>query len=69
MGLVEIKTETTTVVTVNERPLRDVLDVALELAHGVLEELSIYRHTNYDQPIEEFDCEALACKFLDMVGD
>lgn len=70
----ELKIETTTKVdtkvTLDGLDIDDVLDKAAELAHCVLEELSIYRQEHDMDTIEEgFECEGLACEFLDLIDD
>ena len=55
-------------VTYNGIDAEEIIHDAIDLAHFVLEELSIYRqHNNIDTDI--FDCEAECCKFLDKAGD
>ena len=63
----EISTKTVTDVTVHGVGIDKVLKAAADLAHSVLEELSVYRQQN-DTDVE-FSCEADACAFLDMIGD
>ena len=70
----ELKIETTTKidtkVTLDGLDINDVLDKAAKLAHCVLEELSIYRQEhNMDNVEDGFDCEGLACEFLDLIDD
>ena len=64
----KIKNIVTTEVTLNEHSIEDIIHAAKELAHEVLEELSVYRQRN-ELDILPFDCEGSACKFLDMIGD
>jgi len=64
----KIKNTVTTEVTLNEHSIEDIIYAAKELAHEVLEELSVYRQRN-ELDILTFDCEGSACKFLDMIGD
>ena len=55
--------------TINSYEIHEVIKAAANLAHDVLEELSIYRQRNgIDDPCF-FDCEGEACKFLDMIDD
>jgi len=68
MSPVKIKTETTTKVTINGVDVEDVIQEAANLAHFVLEELSIYRQRKKLDPLT-FDCEGEACAFLDLIGD
>lgn len=63
-----IKTETTVKITYNGKPIYDVLKQACDLAHFVLEELSVYRQRNNLDPLT-FECEGECCAFLDMMGD
>lgn len=60
--------ETKTEIKVGDAPLEDVLRTAKDLAHLVLEELSIYRQHNNLEP-DIFSCEGKACAFLDLIGD
>lgn len=54
--------------TIDGKSVYKVLRAAADLAHEVLEELSVYRQeNNLDSDI--FSCEASACAFLDMVDD
>ena len=52
----------------NDVPAEKVIHDAIDLAHTVLEELSIYRQRHNLDPME-FECEGDCCAFLDMVGD
>ena len=63
----KIKNIVTTEVTLNEHCIENIIYAAKELAHEVLEELSVYRQRN--ELDINFDCEGSACKFLDMIGD
>ena len=62
----KIDIDTTTKVTLDGLDINEVLREAADLAHEVLEELSIYRQRNNLDP---FDCEGSCCKFLDLIGD
>jgi hypothetical protein len=64
----KVKNIITTEMTLNDHNIEDVIYAAKELAHEVLEELSVYRQRN-ELDISTFDCEGSACKFLDMIGD
>lgn len=64
----KIQTKTNTTVTVNDRPVEEILEMAADFAHEVLEELSIYRQEHNLDPLT-FDCEGSACAFLDAIGD
>lgn len=55
-------------VTYNGIDAKEIIHDAIDLAHSVLEELSIYRQ-RHDLDILEFRCEGECCKFLDKVGD
>lgn len=67
MENLKVDTKTETTVTVNGYTVEDVMLAAQQLAHSVLEELSIYRQRN--EISEDFFCEGDACAFLDMIGD
>jgi len=45
-----------------------VIKKAADLAHEVLEELSIYRQRNDLDPLT-FSCEGSCCEFLDLIDD
>lgn len=63
----EIITKTTVEVKYNGLSASEVISEAINLAHQVLIDLSIYRQEN---GIEEyFDIERWATEFLDKVGD
>lgn len=66
MNSLSIKTKTE--IKVGDVPLDDVLQKAKDLAHFVLEELSIYRQNN-NLESDIFSCEGEACEFLDLIGD
>jgi hypothetical protein len=68
MSPINIKTETSTKVTINGIEIDNVLEEARKLAHTVLEELSVYRQRN-NLDSDTFSCEADACAFLDLIGD
>ena len=68
MESVKIQTTTNTEVTLNGYIIEDVLYTAKELAHEVLEELSVYRQEHCLDELT-FGCEGSACAFLDMIGD
>lgn len=54
-------------VTLDGLDVDKVIEQAAQLAHLVLEELSMYRQEN---GIEDFfSCEAEACSFLDLIDD
>ena len=55
-------------VTYNGVDAKEIIHDAIDLAHAVLEELSIYRQ-QHDLDSMEFSFEADCCEFLDKVGD
>ena len=59
---------TTTTVTLDGLDIDDVIQQAADLAHEVLEELSIYRQENDLDPLT-FSCEGSCCAFLDLIDD
>ena len=63
---IDIKTETS--VKIGDKTVYEVLKAAADLAHEVLEELSVYRQRHNLDPLT-FDCEGSCCAFLDMIGD
>jgi len=63
----KIETKTQVEVSINGKPIYEILKMAADLAHEVLEELSIYRQRNDLNDI--FGCEGSACEFLDTIGD
>lgn len=65
---IKIKTVTETDVTYNGKPVYEILKMAADLAHEVLEELSIYRQEHDLDPFT-FCCEGSCCAFLDEIGD
>lgn len=66
--MIKINTTTSTTVTLNGIDISDVVHQAAELAHHLLEELSIYRQRNNLDPFT-FSVEGEACEFLDLIGD
>lgn len=59
--------KTTATATINGKDVADIIRMAADFAHSVLEELSVYRQRN--EIVEDFKCEGEACEFLDMIGD
>ena len=59
--------KTTATATINGKDVADIIRMAADLAHSVLEELSVYRQRN--DIVEVFKFEGEACEFLDMIGD
>lgn len=68
MKHIRIKTTATAEVTLDGLDIDDVIKQAANLAHLVLEELSIYRQDN-DLDTFTFECEGKACAFLDLIDD
>ena len=54
--------------TLDGHDVEDIIRKAADLAHDVLEELSIYRQRN-GLDTDTFACEGEACTFLDLIGD
>ena len=68
MKQLKVTTTASSIVTLDGLDINDVIKQAADLAHEVLEELSIYRQRNgLDSDI--FSCEASCCKFLDLIDD
>lgn len=67
MKKLRIETKASAVVTPDGLIVEDVIKQAADLAHHVLEELSIYRQKN--DLDSEFYCESEACEFLDLIDD
>ena len=63
-----IKTTASAIVSLDGLDIDDVLKQAADLAHAVLEELSLYRQ-KHGLDIGTFDCEGDACAFLDLIDD
>ena len=68
MKQLKITTTTSAVVTLDGLDVDDVIRKAADLAHEVLEELSIYRQQN-NLPSDYFSCEGSCCEFLDLIDD
>lgn len=68
MRYFKIETECVAKVSVNGKEINEILSMAADLAHEVLEELSIYRQQN-NLDSDAFGCEGSACAFLDAIGD
>ena len=68
MKQLKITTSASAVVTLDGLDVDDVIRQAADLAHEVLEELSIYRH-RHDLDSDTFSCEASCCAFLDLIDD
>lgn len=67
MKRLKVTTQATATVTLDGLDIDDVIERAANLAHLVLEELSIYRQRNTIDDI--FECEGEACAFLDLIDD
>lgn len=67
MKQLKITTTASAIVTLDGLDVDDVIRQAANLAHEVLEELSIYRQRNNLDDI--FSCEGSACAFLDLIDD
>lgn len=68
MKQLKITTTASAIVTLDGLDVDDVIRKAADLAHEVLEELSIYRQRN-DLDSDTFGCEASCCAFLDLIDD
>lgn len=68
MKQLKVTTNATAIVTLDGLDIDDVLRKAADLAHEVLEELSVYRQ-HHDLDFDTFSCEASCCEFLDLIGD
>lgn len=67
MKQLKVTTTASSIVTLDGLDVDDVIRQATNLAHLVLEELSVYRQRNNLDDI--FDCEGEACAFLDLIDD
>ncbi len=67
MKTLRIETKASAIATLDGLDIDDVIKRAADLAHHVLEELSIYRQEN-NLDID-FYCEGEACGFLDLIDD
>ncbi len=70
IGMKQLKIATTAsaIVTLDGLDIDDVIKQAADLAHEVLEELSIYRQEN-ELDSDTFACEGSCCAFLDLIDD
>lgn len=68
MKQLKITTTASAIVTLDGLDINDVIQQAADLAHEVLEELSIYRQRN-DLDSDTFACEGSCCAFLDLIDD
>lgn len=67
MKQIKITTTASSTVTLDGLDISDVIQRAADLAHLVLEELSIYRQRN--EIDDTFECEGESCAFLDLIDD
>ena len=67
MKQLKVTTTASAIVTLDGLDINDVIKKAADLAHEVLEELSIYRQRHDLDDI--FTCEASCCEFLDLIDD
>ena len=68
MKKLKVTTTASSIVTLDGLDINDVIKQAADLAHEVLEELSIYRQ-RHDLDFDTFSCEASCCAFLDLIDD
>lgn len=68
MKQLKITTTASAIVTLDGLDVDDVIKKAANLAHEVLEELSIYRQEN-NLESDTFACEGSCCEFLDLIDD
>lgn len=68
MKQLKITTTASAIVTLDGLDVDEVIRKAANLAHEVLEELSIYRQENDLDPLT-FSCEGSCCEFLDLIDD
>lgn len=68
MKQLNITTTAFAVVTLDGLDINNVIKQAADLAHEVLEELSIYRQKN-GLDSDTFACEGSCCAFLDLIDD
>ena len=68
MKQLKVTTTTSAVVTLDGLDVDEVIRKAADLAHEVLEELSLYRERN-DLPYDYFPCERICCEFLNLIND
>ena len=68
MKKLKVTTTASAIVTLDGLDIDAVIKKAADLAHEVLEELSIYRQ-QHDLPSDAFTCEGSCCEFLDLIED
>ena len=66
MKKLKVTTTASAIVTLDGLDIEEVIKKAADLAHEVLEELSIYRQ-QHNLPSDTFDCEGSCCAFLDLI--
>ena len=66
---IETVTKAETTVTINGHNINEAFDLAVDMAHCILEETSHMRNTGLLNEDASLSSEGLACRFLDMVGD
>jgi len=67
MKRLRIETTATANITLDGLDINEVIQEAADLAHAVLEELGIWRQRT--DSATYFDCEGMACAFLDKIDD
>lgn len=68
MKQLKITTTASAVVTLDGLDVNEVLRKAADIAHEVLEELSIYRQ-EHNLDSDTFACEGSCCEFLELIDD
>ena len=68
MKKLKVTANATAIVSLDGLDIDDIIKRAANLAHEVLEELSIYRQENHLDP-STFKCEGSCCEFLDLIDD
>lgn len=68
MKQLKVTTTASAILTLDGLDINDVIKQAADLAHEVLEELSIYRQRN-NLDSGTFICEGSCCAFLDLIDD
>lgn len=68
MKQLKVTTTASAIVTLDGLDINEVIKAAADLAHEVLEELSIYRQ-RHNLDTGTFDCEGSCCAFLDLIDD
>ena len=68
MKQLKVTTTASAIVTLDGLDINEVIERAADLAHEVLEELSIYRQ-QHNLDLHTFTCEGSCCAFLDLIDD